>query len=252
MASQFALAAFCVCTSSASVLSPGANSASVVPPSTASPVGVRRLLPPNDNALARTFTDVCWRLQSGEVPELKVGSDILLADSPGKGKGAFAARDISAGTFLCRYTGFLRNADTHAAACNRGMTSLDYVWGLSDGWVIDAEDPRCSSWGRYINHSKRKQNCQHVFVCLPDVVPGWVPSQPYAVWFETVRDIKEGEELFLDYVRDALCVTHAMVSVALTPSVPPHVAGHRLLGRERCCRAAQACAAPVAAVAAAS
>ena len=109
-----------------------------------------------------------------------------------------------AGTFLCRYNGATRNAEGHAAACASGRTSLEYVWGLDDSWILDAESPERSSWARYINHSRRRQNVGHVFVSLPPWVqsllaPLNVPTDPYAVWFEAKRDMTAGEELLVDY-----------------------------------------------------
>ena len=165
----------------------------------------------NENVAARAFTDLCWSaacLASGGITPLVLDRDVALRAFPGRGLGVVALRPIEAGTFLCRYEGVLRDADAHANACNAGQTSLDYNWGLGDEWHIDAEDPKRvrGSWARYINHSRRKQNCEHAFVGLPAPIASLlqrlrlnVPTDPVAVFLGTKSDIAEGEELFIDY-----------------------------------------------------
>ena len=163
-----------------------------------------KLLPPNENVAVRLFTDVCWSLTcaASGVRGAELGDEVSLRPSAGKGYGVYANVPIPAGSYLCRYTGFLRDAEAHTRACNMGLTSLDYAWALGD-WVIDADDSSFSSWARYVNHSRGpKRNVQHVYVSLPEwiqALPLPVPKEPYAVWFEAKRDIAVGEELLVDY-----------------------------------------------------
>ena len=66
--------------------------------------------------------------------------------------------------------------------------------GLANGDIIDGQDEGRSSFVRYINHSVRRANCQ--------ACDAWYEDDPLgmaAVYIETMRPIKAGEELLFDY-----------------------------------------------------
>lgn len=124
--------------------------------------------------------------QPVEMVQVELGKDVELRDSPGKGKGVFALRDIPSGSLLTRYTGAVLSDDEYDARLNSGATSGDYALQLTEGWIVDGENPQRSNWVRYLNHNLRRQNCDGYEV-------------PGAVVIVTRRDVKEGEELFFDY-----------------------------------------------------
>ena len=129
------------------------------------PALVLLLCCPRASALvARLATDFSWNLlcsRSG-AQELILGSDVALRQSPGKGTGVFALRPLRAGQLVVRYTGELRHREKHVAALESGITSGDYAFRLGSDWVVDGESPQQASWGRFINHSKRRANCEPV------------------------------------------------------------------------------------------
>lgn len=151
-------------------------------------------------------TDALWTLtclQNG-VRGLDRGRDVEVRPSPGKGLGVFAARPIAAGTLITRGTGTLRSSSEQAVLTDAFATSGLYAWSLGPSWVVDADDEARSGWARYINHSVRRQNCAPVFTDPPEGLRRLLPSLPcpFAIWFETQRDIAEGEELLYDYGTD--------------------------------------------------
>ena len=164
--------------------------------------------PAVDNAAARAFTDLCWwtTLRSQDVQPCLLGKDVVIRESAGKGRGVFAARALKAGTFLTRYTGDLRTAADHQAICEAGPVSA-YACDLGTSWVIDASDSSHSDWAHILNHSRRKQNCDFFLSGLPEsaaraadlLLPLDLPTDPYALWYETTRDVAAGEELCTDY-----------------------------------------------------
>jgi SET domain-containing protein len=163
---------------------------------------------------ARLATDACWTILNSRVGSspLRLGHDIKLDVSRGRGTGVFALRELPAGTLVTRYTGELRTIRAHERITGAGRTSGRYAFQLGADWVIDAESTRGSGWGRYINHSVRRCNCEAVPVGW-EQIPGvlWAgarsllakvklyPAAPFAVFFETTRRIAPGEELFIDY-----------------------------------------------------
>ena len=164
--------------------------------------------PAVDNAAARAFTDLCWwtTLRSQDAQPCLLGKDVVIRESAGKGRGVFAARALKAGTFLTRYTGDLRTAADHQAICEAGPVSA-YACDLGTSWVIDASDSSHSDWAHILNHSRRKQNCDFFLSGLPEsaaraadlLLPLDLPTDPYALWYETTRDVAAGEELCTDY-----------------------------------------------------
>ena len=102
------------------------------------------------------------------------------------GHGAFAAQDLHEGQRLGTYEG--RRYTAWQAGRRDWNSQLTYVFGLTDGSVIDASDGGNAS--RHINHS-----------CSPNCVAYEEPlaGGKLVVAFYALREIRAGEELFLDY-----------------------------------------------------
>lgn len=77
-----------------------------------------------------------------------------------------------------RYEGELLTEEAY----QEGPSSGAYAMGLSNGKVIDGENPQRSNFLRYMNHSKRKANCASVDEALGPLA---------AVVIETNRPISE-------------------------------------------------------------
>lgn len=102
------------------------------------------------------------------------------------GHGAFAAQDLQEGQRIGVYEG--RRYTPRQVSRRDWDNKLTYVFGLTDGSVIDAADGGNAS--RHFNHS-----------CAPNCV-AYEETGPRArpvVVFYALRDIRAGEELFLDY-----------------------------------------------------
>lgn len=125
----------------------------------------------------------------GPKPVVRPGQGIEIREVKGKGRGAFATRDIPAGVVIGRYTGKLLTWED--AAKSDPSYYMEY-FGLSgeDGLIVDGKDERKSSWTRFINHSKRKANCLAVHI------DPMIPMGPY---IETTRPISAGQEILFDY-----------------------------------------------------
>ena len=107
--------------------------------------------------------------------------------SPIHGRGLFALRDIPAGRHIGVYEGRRYDPDTERDWDH----ALTYVFGLSDGSVIDGSEGGNDS--RHLNHS-----------CEPNCAAYEIEHEDgtLAIVIETVRPVKRGEELFLDYALD--------------------------------------------------
>lgn len=105
--------------------------------------------------------------------------------SPIHGLGAFATRDIPAGTRLIEYTGErLTEAEADARYPDvPGERHHTYLFAIDDDLVIDAAVG--GNEARVINHSC-DPNCDAVV-------------EDDRIWIETVRDVAPGEELAYDY-----------------------------------------------------
>ncbi|PZQ73746.1 MAG: SET domain-containing protein-lysine N-methyltransferase [Variovorax paradoxus] len=102
------------------------------------------------------------------------------------GLGAFAAVDLRAGTKLGRYTG--RRFTAMQAAAMEWDSTLTYLFGLSDGTLIDGG--RGGNAMRHLNHAC-EPNCEaHE--------EHGTRGRLHLV-IHTLRDVRAGEELFLDY-----------------------------------------------------
>ncbi|SOE87120.1 hypothetical protein SAMN05446935_7681 [Burkholderia sp. YR290] len=98
------------------------------------------------------------------------------------GKGLFALRPIAAGERLIEYTGEL-TIWRRAAARQRADAGHTFVFGLSDGRVIDGS--RGGNSARFLNHACAP-NCEAV-------------ESDNRVFIHALADIAPGSELFIDY-----------------------------------------------------
>ncbi len=107
-------------------------------------------------------------------------------NSPIHGIGAFAAKDLKAGQRIGQYEG--RRYTARQAAARDWDHALTYVFGLSDGSIIDAAEGGNPT--RHLNHS-----------CAPncEAQEETGPRGRLQIVFYALRDLKAGEELFLDY-----------------------------------------------------
>lgn len=111
--------------------------------------------------------------------------DLEVRMSPIHGLGVFARRSISSGQEIGRYAG-----KRHRTWEARGHDSqLTYLFGLTDGSVIDASDGGNAT--RHLNHAC-DPNCEAQEVKLR--------GRRIEVVFTALRDIDAGEEMFIDYL----------------------------------------------------
>lgn len=114
---------------------------------------------------------------------------IELRHSPVHGLGAFALNSMPPGHLVGVYEG--RRYDPNSESNRHGDVELVYVFGLSDGTLIDGADGGNAT--RHINHSCAP-NCQ---ACEEDSDDGEL-----RIVIRTKRRIRAGEELFIDYRLD--------------------------------------------------
>lgn len=111
---------------------------------------------------------------------------IFIRPSSIHGQGAFAAQDLNEGDRIGIYEG--KRYSARQAARGNWDSGLTYLFGLSDGSVIDAAVGGNAT--RHVNHS-----------CEPNCVayeePG--PSGQTLIVFYALSAIRAGDELFLDY-----------------------------------------------------
>ncbi|KAG8467062.1 hypothetical protein KFE25_000378 [Diacronema lutheri] len=138
---------------------------------------------------------------------------VAIRPSPGRGLGAFSTRDRGVGELVGDYVGeVMSEREKDARYLNIGTrtdadelwlrsrrergvrTSGEYILAVGSGIFIDAEDPQCANWCRYLNHDARPN------VALK-TLPRGLEGRPRA-WFVTTRRILAGEELVFDYGDD--------------------------------------------------
>lgn len=111
---------------------------------------------------------------------------IKIQHSPVHGTGVFAAMDLASGQCLGRYEG--RRYTARQAARRDWNQALTYVFGLSDGSVIDAADGGNET--RHLNHSC-EPNCE--------ALEETGPRGRLMIVFYALRRVIAGDELFIDY-----------------------------------------------------
>jgi len=134
--------------------------------------------------------------QGCEVP--KLGEDIELRSSPGRGQGLYALRDFEPGELVAQYSGVRATYAEFQRAWEHGVTSGDYLFesrvgeGGEGQQFVDATRDRGCALGRFVNHSVRKKNTDLVSLPLLSGVE----------YVQTTRLVKAGEEFFTDYGTD--------------------------------------------------
>lgn len=124
-----------------------------------------------------------------DIPTNSMPDEIELRRSSVHGLGAFALRSMPPGHLVGVYEG--RRYDPNSESSGRRGVELVYVFGLSDGTLIDGADGGNAT--RHINHSC-EPNCQ---ACEEDGDDGELH-----IVIRTRRRIRAGEELFIDYRLD--------------------------------------------------
>ena len=168
------------------------------------------------------WTDTCWDQLCKRVgaSELILDVDIEVRQSPGKGDGLFALRQLKPGTLVGRYTGVTRTLAQHKRIREEDGSNGLYSMKLGTEWVLDAEEAATSGCMRFVNHSIRRQNCEVVPTdigllfddpsdSIHDSIMGAaardlarrcsLPHKPFAIFFETTHTVAAGDELFIDY-----------------------------------------------------
>ena len=116
-------------------------------------------------------------------------ADVEVRASPVHGAGVFALRSLPPGLLVGVYEG--RRYAPSQAREREWDGALTYLFGLSDGTLIDASDGGNAT--RHINHSCAP-NCQ--------ATEESDDEGELSVVIRTRRRIREGEELFIDYRLD--------------------------------------------------
>eukprot|EP00962_Isochrysis_galbana_P004186 scaffold1156_cov131-Isochrysis_galbana.AAC.2 len=163
---------------------------------------------------------------------------VRIAESAGKGMGAFATRAFETSDTVGDYTGEMISSERHTAryeGCSecwsaedahwlasrggRGVSvSGDYVVRVTEDILIDAEDPDVSSWCRFINHDPKPN-------LALKVLPKGIDGKP-RVWFVALRPVAVNDELCFDYGPDfwveeldgVATEHHKQIEPALPPS----------------------------------
>jgi SET domain-containing protein len=127
--------------------------------------------------------------QPAPEPTADTAPDLEVRPSTVHGLGAFVRRGVQKGHVLGPYTG--RRLSPAEVARQDWNNALTYVFGLSDGSVIDGAVGGNAT--RHINHS-----------CAPNVQAYEVEDEDgtASVVIEAKRRLRAGEELFLDYALD--------------------------------------------------
>ena len=113
--------------------------------------------------------------------------EIKTSSIPKSGKGVFSLIPIKKGDTIGSYIGRYMNDKEFDSGKHENN---HYILHICKDCYIDAEDLKKSNYTRFINHSK-KPNCRFV-----------VSTRHKTARVEALRNIKIGEELYLDYGPD--------------------------------------------------
>jgi SET domain-containing protein len=114
------------------------------------------------------------------------GTRVEVRQSPIHGRGVFALQTLKAESRVLEYKG---DRISHAEADRRygkvddSKPDHTFLMTLNRRWVIDATPSR--GWAKWINHA-----------CVPNC-EAWIEGEH--IWIHAIRDIRRGEELFIDY-----------------------------------------------------
>lgn len=111
----------------------------------------------------------------------------IVKDSQIHGRGVFAAIDIPKGTRIFEYTGeLISREEEDRRERENDKTGVTYIYQLNEHESIDGAHGGNDS--RFVNHS-----------CDPNV-EGVIEKKH--IYYVALRDITQGEELFIDYAFD--------------------------------------------------
>lgn len=111
----------------------------------------------------------------------------VVKNSPIHGRGVYAAQDIPAGTRIFEYTGeLITREEENRRETENDKTGVTYIYQLNEHESIDGS--RGGNDSRFVNHS-----------CDPNI-EGIVNNRH--IYYVALRDIKQDEELFIDYAFD--------------------------------------------------
>ena len=119
------------------------------------------------------------------------------------GYGVIARCDIAKGTVVCTYSG---TCDSHLYQNNRSQYVLTVPWvnpetKQSENWIIDSVD-KDNTAGRYLNDPRGTDKSVNViFTDQPHTIHP-VLTHRYYINVVACKDIKQGEELLVDYGED--------------------------------------------------
>jgi len=143
--------------------------------------------------LCSDLASLAWLASEGILLP-RLGEDIQLLPSQGRGKGLFAARDFEDGAIIARYSGVRAPYEAFEAAWESGLTSGDYLLGAGVGEestvYVDGTRAEDSALGRFVNHSVRLRNAA---LCCTEFASFGVE------YVQTTRRVRAGEEFFVDY-----------------------------------------------------
>lgn len=121
-----------------------------------------------------------------------MNKDVIIKPSliPNAGLGVFALRNIKKGKILGYYKGKILTEDQYLKLKNK-----EYIFEINlknqPNIYIDAKSKKLSNWTRYVNGAKTKK--QKKMINIKPIQRG------YNIYYTTLRDIKKGEELIMDY-----------------------------------------------------
>jgi SET domain-containing protein len=126
------------------------------------------------------------RAMRNKKTQTAVSADIEVRRSDVHGLGVFALKPLAVGSFVGRYEG--RRYSEAEAAERAWDDRITYLFGLSDGSIIDGEEGGNET--RHLNHAC-EPNCEAIEYTDDDGM--------LCLRIETMRTIRSGEELTLDY-----------------------------------------------------
>ncbi len=145
---------------------------------------------------------------------------IELKDSPGKGRGVFAAKDFSKNDFLTVYPshaiGIQLDSERVAWSCMRNYTpeyvdnmSKYYALAVMGGTIAGDPERHDAGLGHMVNDGARSHSPADVDIyrrvsmakenVAPYVMGIRLDINDYVVFMRATRDITKGEELFYSY-----------------------------------------------------
>ena len=180
-----------------------ASSAILTPPTRTVPVPV-----------VAALSDLRWMYRCIREGERPLRMDVEVEVRPTgdvRGQGLFAKVDLEEGVLINRYKGVWMTDEEYANSPSPGY----YAFDLGNGFTVDGEDPDKSTFVRFINHSVRRANCEALQAWDETEVTG-------AVYLQTKRPIRKGEELLFDCMLAGLelwLVAESARSILLTPLI---------------------------------